>query len=398
MIPEIRQQYNLQFTKEKYEAYINDLRNIYPGHLEFRLAETPVFISKDFISKVLETCESIVDMLIQPGFESLTDASIPPSLLVPNQDAQPQFLIFDFGICKNKEGELEPQLVELQAFPSIFAWHALLPEVHQKHFNWPKDFSIYLNGFNKESYINLLRKIIVGDEQPEQVILLELFPHRQKTRVDFYTTEIFLGIKTVCLTEIIQEGKKLYYFNNGKKTPINRIYNRLIFDELLQQPKEIKEKGKFFQEEIDVTWICHPNWFFRVSKYTLPFIHHRYVPESKFLNQVEPLPKDLENYVVKPLFSYAGHGVIIDVTSEKLQAIKDPENWILQKKVDYASFVTTPNEPAKAEIRIFYFWEPGSPRPVATCNLARLSKGKMIGIDYNKHKDWVGGSFCLFEE
>jgi hypothetical protein len=242
-----------------------------------------------------------------------------------------------------------------------------------------------------------MRRLIIGNEDPENVILLEIFPHQQKTRVDFYATEQLLGIPTVCLTELVQEGKDLFYEKAGRKIPVHRIYNRVIFDDLFQQPEWVQEKGKIFQQELNVTWVPHPNWFYRLSKYTLPFIRHPYVPETHFLDQVS-MPSDLEHYVVKPLFSFAGQGVIIDVTKEAIDNIPDPENWIIQRKVAYADAIQTPGEPAKAEIRIFYFWEEGAERPVAANNLARLSKGKMIGVRYNKDKDWVGGSFCLFEQ
>ena len=141
-----------------------------------------------------------------------------------------------------------------------------------------------------------------------------------------------------------------------------------------------------------------PPWFYRISKYTLPFIQHPYVPETKFLSEVNPVPQDLENYVLKPLFSFAGQGVVIDVIPADIEKITDPHNWILQRKVKYADVIITPDEPAKAEIRIFYFWKDGEARPVATNNLARLSKGKMIGVRYNTNKEWVGGSLAFFEQ
>lgn len=397
MVPQLRKKYNQQFTEEKYKTYIDELQNIYPGQLEFRIAETPVFVSKEFTSKMLMVCESIIDTITKPEYQKQSQNAIPPHLKVPNEDAHPHFIAFDFGVCKNEKAELEPQLIEMQGFPSLFAWEVLLPEIHAKHFYTPDGYSVYFNGFERASYINLLKKIIIANENPEHVVLLEIFPHQQKTRVDFYATEDLIGIKTVDLNEVIQEEKKLYYINNGKKTLIKRIYNRIIFDDLLQQPKEVQEKGKIFQQDLDVTWVPHPNWFYRLSKYTLPFIKHPYVPETHFLNAIQ-LPDDLENYVVKPLFSFAGQGVIIDVTKEDIEKIKDKENWIIQRKVNYAAAIETPAEPAKAEIRIFYFWEPNAGRPVATNNLSRLSKGKMIGVRYNKDKEWVGGSFCLFEQ
>lgn len=396
MIPALRKKYNQDFTKEKYEAYIDELSNIYPGQLDFRLAETPVFVPKEFINKILSACESIIDVITKPVYHQQSEKAIPQHLKVPNEDAHPHCIAFDFGVCMNEKGELEPQLIEMQGFPSLFAWQVLLPEVHAKHFWTPENYSSFLNDFNRPSYIELLKKIIVADCDPENVILLEIFPHQQKTRVDFYTTENFLGIKTVDLNDVIRDGKHLYYINDGKKTLVKRIYNRVIFDDLFQQSKEVQEKGKIFQQELDVKWVPHPNWFYRLSKYTLPFIKHPFVPETHFLNEIN-LPGDIENYVVKPLFSFAGQGVIIDVNKEDVEKIPDKENWIIQRKVNYAQVIETPGESAKAEIRIFYFWEEGAERPVAANQLARLSKGKMIGVRYNKDKEWVGGSFCLVE-
>jgi len=397
MVPQLRQKYNQQFTEEKYKEYISELENVFPGQLDFRVAETPVFVSKAFTNKILSACESIIDVVTNPEYHNQSEKAIPAHLRVPNEDQHPHCIAFDFGVCKNEKGELEPQLIEMQGFPTLFAWEVLLPEIHAKHFWAPEKHSVYLNGYDRNSYIDLLKKIIIAEEQPENVVLLEIFPHQQKTRVDFYATEELLAIKVVDLNEVIQEGRNLFYEKDGKKILIKRIYNRVIFDDLFQQPKEVQEKGKIFQQELDVTWVPHPNWFYRLSKYTLPFIKHPYVPETHFLNEVQ-LPDDLENYVVKPLFSFAGQGVIIDVSREEVDKITDKENWIIQRKVNYAAAIETPNEPAKAEIRIFYFWEEGKARPVAANNLARLSKGKMIGVRYNKDKDWVGGTFCLFEQ
>lgn len=398
MVPSLRQLYNQDFTPEKYQAFVQEMNQLHPGQLDFRLAETPVFIPQDFTRQAMEACESIIDIITLPAYHQRSEKAIPEHLRVPNEDAHPHFIAFDFGICYDADGALGPQLIEMQGFPSLFAFQAVLPKVHAKHLWQPAGYSNYLNGFTEESYRELLRRIIVADEDPENVVLLEIFPEKQKTRIDFSFTEDFLGIKAVCLTSLIQEGKQLYYLRDGKKTQIRRIFNRLIFDDLFQQSPDVQQKGQIFQQELDVVWVPHPNWFYRLSKFTLPFIHHPNVPETYFLHEVAQLPRDLENYVVKPLFSFAGQGVIIDVTPEAIEQIEDPQNWILQRKVEYAAIIQTPDEPAKAEIRIFYFWEPGAPRPVAVNNLARLSKGKMVGVRYNKDKEWVGGSFCLFEQ
>ena len=398
MVAAVRQQFNRQFTPEKYNGFLKELQNLYPDQLDFRVAETPVFVPKDFTQKMLDACESIIDVITSREYFQKSEAAIPQHLRVPNEDAHPHFIAFDFGICQNEKGELEPQLIEMQGFPSLFAFHVLFPEVSRQHFEWPDHFENYLNGFSKESYIAFLKKIILADSRPENVVLLEVFPEQQKTRIDFHCTETYLGIKTVCLTDLIKEGKDLYYHNKGKKTKIERIYNRLIFDDLFQQPAAVQQKGHIFQENLNVTWVPHPNWFYRLSKFTLPFIHHPYVPPTQFLSDVSDLPSDLDNYVVKPLFSFAGQGVIIDVTRQDIEKIHDPQNWILQRKVNYAAVIDTPDEPAKAEIRLFYFWDTDAPRPIATNNLARLSKGKMVGVRYNKDKEWVGGSFGLFEK
>lgn len=397
MIPELREQFNQNFAEKKYTEFLKDLESEHPGHITFRVAETPVFIPKSFTKKILDACESIVDIIMEPDFKGLTDRAIPTSERVAGEDGHPEFIAFDFGICSNEEGVFEPQLIEMQGFPSLFGFQAYYPEVIKKHFDIPENFTHYLNGYDKDNYVQLLKKIILNGHQPENVILLELKPHEQKTRIDFYCTQDFLDIPIVCLTELRHEGKELYYQRDGKRIPVRRIYNRVIFDELSQEKDSLGDVIDLTQP-FHVEWAPHPNWFYRISKFTLPYISHPYVPETFFLNEVTELPGKLEDYVLKPLFSFAGQGVIIDVTAKDIQEIKDPANWILQKKVHYADVIKTPDIPAKAEIRIFYFWDKDMPRPVAVCNLARLSKGKMIGVRYNADKEWVGGSVAFFEE
>jgi len=397
MIPALRKEFNKQFTPGKYQAFLDELNSLHPGVIEFRVAETGIYVPRDFIQKILHACESIVDVITGPEFMQLTADAVPGHLNVYGENRHTHFICFDFGICVNDHGEYEPQLIEMQGFPSLFAYEILLDDIYRKHFPVPENFSACLSGLDKDSYTALLNKIIVGDHNPENVILLEIFPDKQKTRIDFFCTHDYTGVRSVCLTELIKEGESLYYRHEGRKIRIERIYNRLIFDDLQQHEPEIREKGRILFEKLDVEWITHPNWFYRISKYTLPLIDHPYVPKTFFLNKIKQAPADLENYVLKPLFSFAGQGVIIDLKPDDLAGIPDPENWILQRKVRYADVIETPDSKAKAEIRIFYFWEDGKPRPIAAHNLARLSKGKMIGVRYNKDKDWVGGTICYFE-
>ncbi|MEO6538766.1 MAG: hypothetical protein ABIT07_11745 [Ferruginibacter sp.] len=391
----LREAFNKDFTTEKYTAYIQKIEALHPGSLEFRNAETPIFIPKDFTRKMLDACEDIIDVITAPNFKELTQRSIPKDLFVPGESSHPECVVFDFGICENASGELEPQLIEMQGFPSLFAFQAFHSKYTADYANAPANYSSYLNGYTKETYIELLKEIIVGNHNPENVILLEIYPEQQKTRIDFYCTEQLLGIKTICLTDLKADGNKLYYENVGKKTTVERIYNRLIFDDLRQQ--EGLENIIDLTKEYDVEWVPHPNWFYRISKYTLPFIDNPFVPPTFFLNEITE-PVDLNKYVLKPLFSFAGMGVIIDLTQADIDEVKDPENWILQQKVNYAPVIKTPEEPAKAEIRLFYFWKEEWKRPRAVHNLARLSKGKMIGTRYNKDKTWVGGTVAFFEQ
>lgn len=397
MIPELRSAFNASFTKEIYEKFLKDLDSKHPGKIDFRIAETPIFIPKEFTRKMIDACESIVDIIVDPGFKKLTDRAIPKNENVPGENDYPDFIAFDFGICENADGELEPQLIEMQGFPTLFGFQIYYPQVLERNFKIPENFSPYLSGYNEETYTQLLKDIILGGYEPENVILLEIKPHEQKTRIDFYCTQDYLHIPIVCLTELEQDDRKLFYRRDGKRIEVKRIYNRIIFDELTHLKEGLGDVVDITQP-LDVEWAPHPNWFYRVSKFTLPFIHHPYVPQTFFLNEVKQIPADLENYVLKPLFSFAGQGVIIDVVKDDIEKITDPENWILQKKVKYADVIKTPDMPAKAEIRIFYFWKKGELRPAAVNNLARLSKGKMIGVRYNMDKEWVGGSVAYFEK
>src|SRR5450432_167476 len=398
MVPGLRKKFNEAFTKEKYEQFLADLHSKHPGAIEFRVAETPEFIDKAFTQKILDACESIVDVIIDPDFKKLTNRSIPKGENVPHENDISHMIAFDFVICINENHELEPQLIEMQGFPTLFGFQVYYPDVLKKHFDIPDNYTQYLGNYTRESYIKDLKEVIIGTTHVENVILLEIKPHVQKTRIDFYCTQDYTGIQPVCITDLIQEGRKLFYINEKtkQKTEVRRIYNRIIFDDLNAQKAALGNYVDITQD-LDVQWVPHPNWFYRISKFTLPFIKHPFVPATYFLNEIKQIPSDLENYVLKPLFSFAGQGVVIDVTKKDIEQVKEPENWILQRKVKYADVIETPDIPAKCEIRMMYIWKDGEPRPKAAVNLTRLSKGKMIGVRYNADKEWVGGSVAFFE-
>ena len=268
MIADIRNQFNKNFTGEKYKAFLDDLNSKHPGAIDFRVAETPVFIPKEFTGKMLDACEAIVDVILDPGFKEKTQRAVPGDQNVSHEDAHTNFIAFDFGICESENGDLEPQLIEMQGFPTLFGFQPYYEETILKHFDIPANFTPYLRGYDKDSYLQLFKEIVVNGYAAENVILLEIKPHQQKTRIDFYCTQDYLGIPIVCLTELRQEGKKLFYEKNGKKIDVKRIYNRIIFDELLQVKHSLGDVVDITQE-LDVEWAPHPNWFYRISKFTL---------------------------------------------------------------------------------------------------------------------------------
>jgi hypothetical protein len=395
MIPALRKAYNQAFTQKKYLSFLNTVTKEYSHKPSFRISETPIFFPNEFRDQLIAACDHIVEVIARPDFKELTQGSIKDAHDVPNEDEHPTFLVIDFGVCEGEEGGLSPQMIEMQGFPSLYVFQDLLAEAYQKNFDLPKDRTHLFNGLNRNSYIELLKEIIVGDTPLSSVVLLEVEPEKQATQIDFWGTAKELGIKVLCLSKVIRRGKKLYYKDDlGKSVRIEKIYNRVILDEL-ERNKSFKA-GFHFTDDVDVEWIGHPNWFFRISKYTLPFIDSPYVPKTFFLKDLEELPTDLENYVLKPLFSFSGQGVKINVTKADIEAVEDKTNYILQRKVNYVPVLETPNEPAKIEIRMLFVWKKEWERPKLVNNLVRLSKGEMIGVRYNKDKDWVGASVGLF--
>jgi hypothetical protein len=396
MILSIRQQFHTSFTAEKYQDYLSAITNSYPNALDFRIAETPIFIDAAFTAAMLELGHYVSEEILSADFKKNTQASLAGQPITPNETEHPDCMVMDFAIALDEKNNLVPKLIELQGFPSLFAFELLQDEALKNNFNLPPNYSPFLNGYDKEKYLAHLKQVICGTKG-EHAVLLELYPHQQKTRIDFYCTQKYLGIPIVCITELIQKGRELFYISNGTPIKIDRIYNRIVMDELNRQPKAIQAMGEILQSDLDISWVTHPHHFFRISKFLLPFLHHPLIPQTQFVHALKSIPKNLEAYILKPLFSFAGQGVIIDIQAGDIESLAHPEQWILQEKVKYAECIETPSGPAKAEIRLFYFWDDVRQKYIATMNLARLSKGLMIGVDYNKNKQWVGGSLAYFE-
>lgn len=397
MHKQAREAYNQSFTEKRYEAFIASIGEAFPAQLDFRVAETPVFVHRDLKEKLIRASDGIIAGLLAPDFKEKTQRAVPSGQSVPGENAHTSFLAIDYAICRDADGTLTPRLIELQGFPSVFAYQAFLSETFKRSFPVPADFG-YLFGVNSlEEYISKLKRIILGDELPEHVILLEIYPDKQKTRIDFAVTRQMLGIEPVCYTALIREGRKLFYEKEGRKIQVRRIYNRLIFDDLAGYP-DLRTSFQF-TDDVDVQWVGHPNWFFRISKFTMPFLDGAFVPETRFLSDYQGIfPADPENYVLKPLFSFAGAGVQLQVTNADLQAIPDPENYILQRKVVYEPVIQAPDGLVKCEIRMMYGWADNAEKPELMISLARLSRGEMIGVRFNKDFTWVGGSASFFEQ
>ncbi len=386
-----RDNYNKTFNAEKYLDFLSKLNEGFPA-IPFRVAETPLFLSNQLAQDLIEAGQAILEFINRPDYKRLTERAIPLNKKVPAENEHPHFLCLDFGLCTDDQGLIKPKLIELQGFPSLYSFQVHLAEHYQKCFQIPQNWVPFGLNSSFSRYMESLRNLIIGNAAPAAVVMLDFNPQQQKTAIDFYLTAKFLVLKVLSIEEILVEGSKLYYLDQGQQVYIEKIYNRLIFDELDQMNYAFKEFDP--RKEYEVEWITHPNWFYRVSKFTLPFLKGEYFPEAYFLNELQEYPSDLENYVLKPLFSFAGTGVKIHINKSDLLAIADPENWILQRKVNYAPLIQSPDSAVKAEVRLMYIWEDGG-SPELVMNLVRLSKGEMIGVSYNDHSTWVGGSVAF---
>lgn len=394
MIPELRKQFNANFTAAKHQQFLHALEAAVGVPIEFRPCETPVFLPGELLHEMQQAAQEIIAQLATPEYGAVSARAIPPAFNAPHEGAHPHFIQVDFAVTRAADGRLAPQLIELQGCASLYGFQYILPHVYQQIYGL-EGLEYLLNGLRDDDYLSLLRRLLLNGHAPEQVILMEIDPLRQKTLPDFVATEKLFGLPFVCISQLSKRGNKLYYRRNGREVEIRRIYNRVIIDEFVRRGVQINFD---FRDELEVEWVGHPNWYFRMSKFSLPFLHHHSVPRAWFLEQLTEYPADLENFVLKPLFSFAGAGVRVNVTRADLDAIPLAErgNYLLQEKVAYAPVIATPEEPSKAEVRVMFVWPQEATTPLAVTTLTRLSKGAMMGVDFNKHKTWVGSSCSFF--
>jgi hypothetical protein len=394
MIPALRQQFNANFTEEKYQRLLKLMEERCGTPIKFRLCETPCFLPKPLLDQMTQYGKELVQQLNGLEYRKASFDAIPPDFNVPNESPHPMFIQVDFGLVRDAAGKLQPKLVELQGFPSLYAYQAMLSQVYMEIYGLDANLQYLLGGLDWEEYKNLLRRAIVADHDPQNVVLMEIDPLHQKTLPDFVLTEKLLGIKTIAITDIKKVGESLFYESSGQQIPIRRIYNRTIVDELVR--KNLKFAFNF-TDNLQVEWAGHPKWYFRMSKFSLPYLKHECVPQSWFLDRVKQVPDDLDHYILKPLFSFAGLGVMINPRKEDLAEIPQQKrsDYILQERLQFEPVIETPHGPTKAEVRIMYIWL-DELLPVMT--IIRMGRGLMMGVDHNRNLEWVGASSGLYPQ
>jgi hypothetical protein len=396
MIASYRQDFNRRYTDAKYAALRRNLDARTRSTIDLRVAESPVFLSHAMVREMADAGAAMTHQLVaDTEYLLMAEASIPQAFRVAGDDAHPNFMTADFALVAEADGTLSPRLVELQAFPSVYGYQSILADEYMKCFDLDPALSRFV-GVDEEQYWERMRQVIVGNHAPENVILMEVTPEKQKTLPDFHVHEDRLGIRTVDIAEVRQEGRRLFYDRDGVGTPIERIYNRSIADEMIR--KNI-QPGFDLTADLDVDWAGHPNWYFKISKFSIPFLRHPFVPPAVFLDEWfrgegrERLTENRDDWILKPLFSFAGKGIEFSPSDELLRSIPKEQrgDYLLQQRMHFASNVETPFGLTQAEVRIMYLW-PDDGDLEAVTTLVRLGRGKMMGVDHNRDQLWVGGS------
>lgn len=400
MDPALRSAFNAAFTPDFYSGFMGRFEAKLGCKIPFRVAETPLFLPAALRDSLAKAANEIVAQISAPALIERMKKAIPPELDVPRMDPLPNCTQVDFAIVRGPDGQLEGKVVELQAFPSLYALMVIQSDVMAEQLatipGLDRRWSIYFSGLDRESFVRRLRHALLAGEEPEHVVLLDLDPPSQKTYPDFVATKMLTGVDAVCPTTLVKDGRRLFRKVDGHLVPVRRIYNRIVFDELASKKITLPFD---YRDDLDVTWCSHPNWYWTWSKYTLPFIDHPAVPRARYVSELDRIPDDLERYVLKPLFSFAGSGVKVDPTRADIESIPaaDRDKWIVQEKITYEPALPMPSgDGVKAEVRMMFLRAPDEDRPTLVLDLVRLSRGKMLGVDQNKDLTWVGGSVGMW--
>ena len=408
MISSLRKEFNSRFSPGAYRLFLRNLDACVRTHVGFRVAETPVFFPQSLLQEMAVTGAELTRRLVSDRqYLARSAKAIPEAWRAADETPHPHFMTVDFGLVKDGNGNLSPRLVELQAFPSVYGYQFVLSENYRSAFHLdsigPLDY--YLGGHNEASFWKKMEQVILKGHDPENVVLAEIDPMHQKTLPDFQVTADRLGVRIVDIAEIMPQDRpgrppRLCYREGKRLVPIHRIYNRAIVDELIQKQVHLHFD---YRESFDVEWAGHPNWYFHLSKFSIPYLDHPSVPPAVFLDDWfagrgrDRLPHDREQWILKPLFSFAGKGILFAPSEEDLQAIPPQErgNYLLQQRVKFESVIETPFGMTQPEIRILYLWPDGEDlQPVLP--LVRLGRGKMMGVDHNRDLEWVGASAAFY--
>jgi hypothetical protein len=403
MIEPYRSDFNARWTPAKYAEFLRLLDERVGMHVEFRVAETPCFLAPDVLEKCSRAGVELTSQLMgNMEYLKESEGAIPEEFHVPGESKHPHFMTVDFGLVRGEDGTLEPKLVELQAFPSLYGYQPLLAQTYMDAYGLDPKLGYYMGGLDERSYWAVMGDVILGGHDPENVVLAEVEPEAQKTLPDFRIYEKRLGIRTVDVAKLVKQGNELLYRDEargGRLVPIRRIYNRAIVDEIVR--KGIKLPFDY-RDELKVEWAGHPNWYFRISKFSIPHLDHPSVPPAVFVDDwyagdgKGKLPEDRGEWILKPLYSFAGKGIQFGPTDADLGAIPATErrNYLLQERVHFVPVIETPEGPTQAEIRILYAWPEGRAM-VPMTSLVRMGRGLMMGVDHNRDRTWVGGSAGL---
>jgi hypothetical protein len=389
MIPSLRATFNESWSEAKYAEFLRLLRDRVGVPIEFPVSETPCFFPRALMDELSNAGIDLTRQALTGDAAAAAERIVPARFRGPNQGDVPLFVQVDFGLVRNESSAIEPRLVELQAFPSLYGFQIALADAYSAAFALGNaTLHTYLDGLTREEYLATARRAIVGDRSPSEVVLMEIEPQRQKTLPDFQMTEKLWGVRAIDTSDVVREGRRLLYRRDGTLTPIRRVYNRVIPDELEQKQIALPFD---YRDDLDVEWAGHPAWFFRVSKFSIPWLRHPSVPRTWFLSEIDALPLERERLLLKPLFSFAGGGIVFAPTDEQLHAIsrEKRDQYILQERLSFEPVIETPEGPTQVEIRLMYVWTDRL-RPVLP--LLRMGRGKMMGVDHNKGLRWVGAS------
>jgi hypothetical protein len=393
MLPEFRQRFNSNFTPAKYREFLDGLERACGAPVPFRNCETPCFLPRDLLEKMTAAGKQMIGQLVDsPEYLRRAESAIPAPFKVPGGGDHPLFVQVDFGLVRDDAGRVQPRLVEIQGFPSLYAYQLTVAEEYRRAYALDADLDFLAGGLDVDEYCSLLRRAVLGRHAPENVVLLEIDPFEQKTLPDFLLTAKLTGVRILNAYDVVAQGLKLFYSANGTLVPIRRIYNRVIFDELARRDRPLPFDPR---DDLNLEWADHPKWFYCISKFSLPFLRHEFVPATRFLSDEAGLPDHPERFVLKPLYSFAGLGVVIGPTREQLESIPAGQRseYILQERLEFAPVIDTPCGPTKVEVRIMFLWVDGLR---AGAVLLRMGRGAMMNVSFNRNVEWVGSSAAFF--